>query len=98
MELSIQYRAIGIKGKATEKATTIFNAQMHQGEIKKTTEEIYQLARNEARLLYQSGKILFIPILFLRRQATLERIYITAFADIYTAYKEHYQSRHPAES
>jgi len=80
---------------ASEKAVELFNRHRRSGTITGTSEAITQLAHTEAETFYQSGKILFLNISSLASKEAITEVYTQAFSEVYTKFKDHYQSVHP---
>jgi hypothetical protein len=85
-----------IQRKAREKVTEIFNKDIHDRMIRKTAEEINQVAQTEAMLFYQSRKRWLFPIRSVGREEHIRDAYTRTFSDTYTKFKKHYQATHPA--
>ena len=86
-----------IQRRALDKVTEIFNKDIHNRTIRRTVEEINQLAQSEADLFYQSGKFLFFPVSYLGNKDVVNSVYTQTFINTYTKFKNHYQSAHPSE-
>lgn len=80
---------------ASEKAVELFNRHRRSRTIAGTAEAITQLAHTEAETFYQSGKILFLNVSSLASKEAITEVYTQAFSEVYTKFKDHYQSVHP---
>ena len=84
-----------VQKRASEKANELFNKHRRSGIIIGTSDTITQLAQTEAETFYQSGKILFLNVSsFASKEAIIEG-YTQAFSEVYSKFKDHYQSVHP---
>ena len=84
-----------VQKRASEKANELFNIHRRSKNIAETTEDIRQLAHAEAETFYQSGKILFLNVSSLASKEAMTEVYTQAFSEVYTKFKDHYQSVHP---
>ena len=84
-----------VQKRASEKANELFNIHRRSKNIAGTTEDIRQLAHAEAETFYQSGKILFLNVSSLASKEAITEVYTQAFSEVYTKFKDHYQSVHP---
>ena len=84
-----------VEKRALEKANELFNIHRRSKNIAETTEDIRQLAHAEAETFYQSGKILFLNVSSLASKEAMTEVYTQAFSEVYTKFKDHYQSVHP---
>jgi hypothetical protein len=85
-----------VQKRASEKAGELFNTHRRSGNIIGTSEAITQFAQTEAETFYQSGKILFLNTSSLGSKEEIKDIYTQAFIQVYTKFKDHYQSAHPS--
>ena len=84
-----------VQKRASETANELFNIHRRSKNIAGTTEDIRQLAHAEAETFYQSGKILFLNVSSLASKEAITEVYTQAFSEVYTKFKDHYQSVHP---
>ena len=84
-----------VEKRALEKAKELFNIHRRSKNIAGTSEAIRQLAHTEADTFYQSGKILFLNVSSFASKEAITEGYIQAFSEVYTKFKDHYQSVHP---
>lgn len=83
-----------VQKRASEKANELFNIHRCSKNIAGTSEAIRQLAHTEAKTFYQSGKILFLNVSSLASKEAITEVYRQAFSEVYTKFKDHYQSVH----
>ena len=84
-----------VQKRASEKASELFNRHRRSRTIAGTSEAITQLAHTEAETFYQSGKILFLNVSSFASKEAIIEAYTEAFSEVYTKFKDHYQSVHP---
>jgi len=84
-----------VQKRASEKATELFNRHRRSRTIAGTSESITQLAHTEAETFYQSGKILFLNVSSFASKEAITEGYTQAFSEVYSKFKDHYQSVHP---
>ena len=84
-----------VEKRALEKANELFNIHRRSKNIAGTSEAITQLAHTEAETYYQSGKILFLNVSSFASKEAITEGYTQAFSEVYTKFKDHYQSVHP---